>query len=67
MINKQTFQKQLEINPDTDKFFGLIESDLYIENYNLIEIKESYFNLLDCIGERGIFPIVETIIKKINK
>ena len=38
MITKEIFKEQLEINPDTDKFFVLVKTDEYVENKGIYPV-----------------------------
>lgn len=58
-ITKEHFTKQLEINPNANKFFVLVKTDAYLDNFKLTELPESLFNYYKYITTRGVFPVVE--------
>lgn len=61
LVNKDHFQKQLDINPKSNKFYVLVKTDPFIYSYNLTELKEELFQYYDFIEYRGIFPVVCSI------
>ena len=58
-ITKEHFTKQLEINPNANKFFVLVKTDAYLDYFKLTELPESLFNDYKYITTRGVFPVVE--------
>ena len=61
MVTKEMFSEQLRINGVADKFFVMVKTDPYIDNFKMVELKESSFKDYELISYRGIFPVVQFI------
>ena len=64
MIVESYFDKQKAINKNTRverKYFVIVKTDPIIENYKILELKESLWPFYKFITYKGIFPLVEYI------
>lgn len=64
MIIESYFDKQKAINKNTGverKYFVIVKTDPIIENYKILELKESLWPFYKFITYKGIFPLVEYI------
>lgn len=59
MINKETFKRQLEFNPNSEKFFALLKSENVNEAYKRVELDEKMFKYYKHVDDKGIYPVIE--------
>jgi len=62
-ITREHLSQQLQINSNANKFFALVKTDDYLDNFKLTELPEYLFDDYEFITNRGIFPVVKQITK----